>query len=109
MHLNRRSFLKTGAAMAAIATVPRPLYAQFDGKLEPLPPIEDPRLATLAARALDSAKSAGANYADVRLSHTRTRKFFVNATYDDEDMEVGVRALVPGLLGLRERTGVESR
>jgi TldD protein len=99
MHLNRRSFLKTGAAMAAIATVPRPLYAQFDGKLEPLPPIEDPRLATLAARALDSAKSAGARYADVRLTHTRTRRFFVNATFDDEDMEVGVRALVQGYWG----------
>jgi TldD protein len=99
MHLNRRLFLKTGAAMAAIATVPRPLYAQFDGKLEPLPPIEDPRLATLAARALDSAKSAGANYADVRLSHTRTRRFFPDAVGDDEDMEVGVRALVQGYWG----------
>lgn len=99
MHLNRRTFLKTGAAMAAIATVPRPLYAQFDGKLEPLPPIEDPRLATLAARALDSAKSAGATYADVRLSHTRTRRFFPDATFDDEDMEVGVRALVQGYWG----------
>jgi len=99
MFLNRRLFLKTGAAMAAIATVPRPLYAQFDGTPEPLPPIEDPRLATLAARALDSAKSAGASYADVRLSHTRTRHFYPNATYDGEDMEVGVRALVQGYWG----------
>jgi TldD protein len=99
MSLNRRLFLKTGAAMAAIATVPRPLYAQFDGKLEPLPPIEDPRLATLAARALDSARRAGATYADVRLSHTRTRRFFPVGTFDDEDMEVGVRALVQGYWG----------
>jgi len=99
MSLNRRLFLKTGAAMAAIATVPRPLYAQFDGKPEPLPPIEDPRLATLAARALESAKSAGASYADVRLSHTRTRHFFPSLTTDEEDMEVGVRALVQGYWG----------
>jgi TldD protein len=99
MSLNRRSFLKTGAAMAAIATVPRPLYAQFEGKREPLPPIEDPRLATLAARALDSARSEGANYADVRLSHTRTRNFFESTTSDMEDMEVGVRALVQGYWG----------
>jgi TldD protein len=99
MFLNRRLFLKTGAAMAAIATVPRPLYAQFDGAPERLPPIEDPRLATLAARALDSAKSAGATYADVRLTHSHTRHFYPNATYDGEDMEVGVRALVQGYWG----------
>jgi TldD protein len=99
MSLNRRTFLKTGVAVAAVATVPRPLYAQFNRKLEPLPPIEDPRLATLAARALDSARSAGANYADVRLSHTRSRRFFPIATLDDESMEVGVRALVQGYWG----------
>jgi len=99
MSLNRRLFLKAGAAMAAIATVPRQLYAQFDGAPEPLPPIEDPRIATLAARALDSAKSAGAAYADVRLSHTRTRHFFPGSTADEEDMEVGVRALVLGYWG----------
>ena len=99
MHLNRRLFLKAGAAMAAIATVPRPLYAQFDGAPEPLPPIEDPRLATLAARALDSAKSAGASYADVRLSHTSTRRFDERSAGDSEDMEVGVRALVEGYWG----------
>jgi TldD protein len=99
MSLNRRTFLKSGVAAAALAAVPRPLYAQFDGVREPLPPIEDPRLASLAARALDSAKSAGASYADVRLSHTRTRRFFPLFTYDDEDMEVGVRALVDGYWG----------
>jgi TldD protein len=99
MSLNRRTFLKTGAAIAAVAAVPRPLYAQFGGAPEPLPPIEDPRLASLAARALDSAKSAGAAYADVRLSHTKMRRFFPLFTYDDEDMEVGVRALVEGYWG----------
>lgn len=99
MTLNRRLFLKTGVAAAALAAVPRPLYAQLGGAPEPLPPIEDPRLASLAARALDSAKSAGAVYADVRLSHTRTRRFFPLFTYDDEDMEVGVRALLDGYWG----------
>src|SRR6185437_2233908 len=99
MSLNRRLFLKTGVAAAALAAVPRPLYAQFGGAPEPLPPIEDPRLASLAARALDSAKSAGAAYADVRLSHTKMRRFFPLFTYDDEDMEVGVRALVEGYWG----------
>lgn len=99
MSLNRRTFIKTGAAAAALAALPRPLHAQFGGAPEPLPPIEDPRLASLAARALDSARSAGASYADVRLSHTRTRRFFPLFTYDDEDMEVGVRALLDGYWG----------
>ncbi len=99
MSLNRRTFLKTGVAAAAMAAVPRPLYAQLGRAAEPLPPIEDPRLASLAARALDSARGAGAVYADVRLTHTRTRRFFPLFTYDDEDMEVGVRALLDGYWG----------
>jgi len=99
MSLNRRTFLKTGVAMAAVAAVPRPLYAQFGAKPEPLPPIEDPRLASLAARALESARSAGAAYADVRLSHTKLRMYFPTFTHDEEDMEVGVRALVDGYWG----------
>src|SRR4051812_3414739 len=99
MSLNRRTFIKTGVAVAAVAAVPRPLFAQLGGRPEAVPPIEDPRLASLAARALDSARSAGAAYADVRLSHTRTRRFFQLFTYDDEDMEVGVRALVDGYWG----------
>jgi len=99
MSLNRRLFLKSGVAAAALAAIPRPLYAQFDGAPEPLPPIEDPRLASLAARALDAARGAGATYADVRLTHTRTRRFFPLFTYDDEDMEVGVRALLDGYWG----------
>ena len=99
MSLNRRTFIKTGVAVAAVAAVPRPLFAQLGGRPEAVPPIEDPRLASLAARALDSARGAGAAYADVRLSHTRTRRFFQLFTYDDEDMEVGVRALIDGYWG----------
>lgn len=107
MSLDRRSFLqKTGAAaaaMAAVATLPRPLLAQLDRTLEPVPPISDPRLEALAARALDAARSAGATYADVRLTHTRTRTIRPigarSSVFDQEDMEVGVRALVNGYWG----------
>ncbi|HWZ59865.1 MAG TPA: TldD/PmbA family protein [Gemmatimonadaceae bacterium] len=97
MSLNRRTFLKTGVAAAAVAAVPRPLVAQLGRTPEPVPPIEDPRLAALAARALDSARSSGAAYADIRLTHTRTREFML--VQDEEDMEVGVRALVDGYWG----------
>jgi TldD protein len=101
--LNRRAFvgasLRASALAAASTAVPRPLLAYFGTKGEAVPPIEDPRLQALAARALDSARGAGATYADVRLTHTRTRRFFSLFVYDEEDMEVGVRAFVNGYWG----------
>jgi TldD protein len=99
MSLDRRTFLKTGVAAAAAAAVPRPLLAHLGRTPEPVPPIEDPRVAALAARALDAARSAGAAYADVRLSHRRTRICAPSLVLDDEEMEVGVRALVEGYWG----------
>jgi TldD protein len=99
MSLDRRTFLKAGALAAAVAAVPRPLMAQFGRTPELLPPIDDPRLKELTARALEAARGAGARYADVRLTHTRTRRFFPLFTYDEESMEVGVRSLVDGYWG----------
>ncbi len=99
MTLTRRTLLKAGAVAAAAAAIPRPLLAQLGRKAEPIPPIEDPRLKALAGRALDSARAAGAAYADVRLTHTRDRMFTPLFTHDDESMEVGVRALVDGYWG----------
>lgn len=74
---------------AAAAALPSRIVRHWHG---------DPDIRELAARGLDSARSAGATYADVRLSHTRTRQFQL-VVYDDEDMEVGVRALVDGYWG----------
>jgi TldD protein len=99
MTLTRRDFLKTGAAAAAVAAVPRPLLVQLGRTWEPIPPIEDPRVKALAARALDAARAAGAAYADVRLTHTRERTFFPRLTHDEESMEVGVRVLLNGYWG----------
>jgi TldD protein len=99
MPVTRRDLLKAGALAAAAAAVPRPLLAQLGRRPEPLPPIEDPRLQPLAIRALESARAAGAAYADVRLTHTRQRSFYPLFTYDEESMEVGVRALVNGYWG----------
>jgi TldD protein len=101
MSVNRRTFLKAGAAAIAANAVAarRPLLAQIGRVPEAIPPITDPRLESLAARALDAAREAGATYADVRLTHTRTRRFFPHFTHDDESMEVGVRALVNGYWG----------
>ena len=99
MSLNRRTFLKAGAIVAAASALPRPLMAQFGGAPEPIPPIDDPRLKDLTARALDAARAAGAKYTDVRLTHTRTRRFFPLFTFDEESIEVGVRSLVDGYWG----------
>ncbi|HEX6535712.1 MAG TPA: metallopeptidase TldD-related protein [Gemmatimonadaceae bacterium] len=99
MPITRRRFLEAGALAAAATALPRPLLAQIGRDPEPLPPIEDPRLKALAARALDAARAAGASYADVRLTHTRERLFFALFTHDGESLEVGVRALVDGYWG----------
>jgi TldD protein len=104
MSITRRTLLhsglKIGAAAAAVSALPRPLLAQLGRTLEPLPPIEDPSLKSLTARAIDAARGAGASYADVRLTHDRVRTFGINSHIDDfESMLVGVRALVNGYWG----------
>lgn len=99
MSVTRRSFLKASATAAAVLAVPRPLLVQLGRTPEPVPPIEDPRLKALTARALESARAAGAHYADVRLTHTRTRMFWPLFTHDEEALTVGVRALVDGYWG----------
>lgn len=97
--MRRRDFLGSSAVAAAMAAMPRPLMALIDRAPEPVPPIEDPRLAALAARALDAARGGGAVYADIRLTHTKMRSFDTGGWQDAEDMEVGVRALVDGYWG----------
>ena len=101
MH-SRRSFLKTGAATlaatSAVATTARPLLAQLGRTREPVPAIQDDRIKALADRAIDTARTAGASYADVRLVHTRMR-YITGSASDFEWMTVGVRALTNGYWG----------
>lgn len=101
MLISRRDLLKVGASAAALAALPRPLLAQLGPGLEPVPPIQDPRIRELAMRGVESARAAGAAYADVRLSHSRTRSFMasIRSIADGESMEVGVRALFNGYWG----------
>lgn len=101
MTISRRTLLKYGVQAGLLAAMPRPLLAQFgNGAPEPLPPIQDPRVRALADRALEAARAAGAAYADVRLTHTRSRSFQVPFIIADaEDMVAGVRVLVDGYWG----------
>jgi TldD protein len=99
MFSTRRTFLKTSAAATALATVPRPLLASLGGRPEPLPPIQDARIKELTLRGVDAARSQGADYADVRLTHTRWRFISRAGVVERETMEVGVRALLDGYWG----------
>ncbi len=103
----RRVFLRTGATAiagtAALGLVPRPLLASIGGIPEAIPPIDDARLKSLAERAIDAARSVGASYADVRLTHTRERDIAALKSIprfgDAESISVGVRTLVNGYWG----------
>ncbi len=104
---SRRSFVKTSVAVAtgvslASQFVPmNPLLAAVGPVAEPIPPMDDPRLKSLITRALDAAKSSGAGYADVRLTHTISRSYVNNGrnVRDAESITVGVRALTNGYWG----------
>ncbi len=104
---SRRSFVKhsmavaAGASLATAFTPPAPLLAFVGSTPEPVPPIDDPRLKQLVQRALENARSAGANYADVRLTHTRARNYDQSGRWvqDSESITVGVRALSGGYWG----------
>ncbi len=103
----RRTFVKQSVAMAtslSLATAfaaPPPLLAMVGSTPEPVPPIDDPRLKALTQRALDSARSAGASYTDVRLTHTRNRLYDQSGVWvrDSESITVGVRVLAGGYWG----------
>ncbi len=101
---SRRQFLQRSAGVVAAYTAvslwtpPPPLLAQIGKTLEPLPPIEDPRLKALVERGIDASKSAGATYADVRLTH-EYRRGGGGDVGEIESMTVGVRALVNGYWG----------
>ncbi len=110
MAINRRSFLKRGAtattlaAMATVPSFPRPLHALSGrrGSIHPhgISQIDDRYVKQLAERALDSARTAGASYADVRLTHSWHRGVSPNMGIGDTELlDVGVRALVNGYWG----------
>jgi TldD protein len=97
--MKRREFLLHSAAVAAgLAALPTGVSAA--ARL----PLDDPEYRELARRALDAAKSAGASYADVRISRVRnqsvaTREQRVTGFQDGETFGFGVRVLAGGAWG----------
>lgn len=105
MILSRRDLLKismkAGAGAAVLSGIPGPLLAQLSG-MQPeraSQSIQDPIVRELALRAVEAARSAGASYVDVRLTHTRQREVGIRNVVNSEGIVVGVRSLVDGYWG----------
>jgi TldD protein len=104
---DRRTFIK-GFGAAAIATRlgTAPGLLEFPGPpqvTDPRPAV-DPAIRDLLMEALDSAKLAGASYADARIARQqvnviRTRERQIEAVEDSDTIGCGVRALVDGCWG----------
>jgi TldD protein len=98
----RRDFLKQSAVLGgALATGCAP--ATLD-PIAGLLPAADPAARDLMMRALNAAQTAGAGYADVRISRNRTqavatREQRVLGISDNETMGMGVRVLADGAWG----------
>jgi TldD protein len=105
---NRRDFLRsTSAAAAGVALAANRVEAAARaGGLVTVPPTSpgDPAVNALLATVLDAARSAGAQYADARVSLSRTQNVFtrekrVQGLSDNETFGLGVRVLVDGAWG----------
>jgi TldD protein len=90
--MDRREFVQTAAGAAAISTLRLRL------------PQADASVRDLCMRALNSAKAAGASYADVRVGRTRlqsvnTREQQITNLSDGETFGFGIRVLAQGAWG----------
>ncbi|MFQ5704822.1 MAG: TldD/PmbA family protein [Gemmatimonadales bacterium] len=102
MSITRREFIKDSSfAAAALASVPRGDFAS-SGVAEVGGP--DAVVKELCLVALDTARAAGASYADIRVMSVRrqsvsTRDDRVSGLSDDETFGFAIRALVGGAWG----------
>jgi TldD protein len=111
---NRRDFLKQGGAAFGAAALAGGAASVIPRMLAAAPaPLGDRALATFADPALvrelmmtaiDAAKSAGASFADVRVSRQRqnfvfTREQQIQNVVDTDSVGIGVRTLVDGTWG----------
>ncbi len=97
----RRDFIRTTAAGAAALAAGNGLQL---GAQTLAAPGADPLELDLANAALDTARSAGASYTDVRIGRYRrqqiqTRERQVSAVSDNESYGLGIRTLVNGCWG----------
>jgi TldD protein len=110
--MKRRDFLLQGATLAAGLTLGVPGRMVADDVPARAHPATDPGFRDLAMRALDAARSAGADYADFRINRTRTQNIStrdrrVSGFTDSETFGFGVRVLVAGTWGFAASREVE--
>jgi TldD protein len=109
---SRREFIKSTSAALGVAGIAPPLFAGRIPTDALIPPqslreralAPEPGISELAAIALEAAKGAGAEYADVRFVRNRnqnvsTREQRVSGVSDNETYGFGVRALFGGCWG----------
>jgi TldD protein len=106
---SRREFLKSSSAAAAALGLTAcagaaPAAAPTAAPAPSPTTAGEPAFRDLALLALDAARSAGADYADVRISRNRNQAIFtreqrVQALSDNETFGLGVRALAGGAWG----------
>ena len=99
--MRRREFLLQGTALAA-GTALLPRLARASAPREDW--MQEAQTRELAMRALDAARSAGASYADVRISRARnqalgTRERQITFFNDGDTFGFGVRVLASGAWG----------
>ncbi len=101
MRYSRRRLLQAASAVTAGTLIgTRPVMAILNTRPVHAPPIQDPRLKELVLGALNIANEAKVTYADVRLSHNRTRSFRRLGTIrDSEVLAASVRVLFNGYWG----------
>ena len=101
--MDRRGFVQTAAGAVAISSLKLKL------------PQADPSIKDLCMRALGTAKTAGASYADIRVARTRsqsinTREQQITNLSDGETYGFGIRVLAQGAWGFaasRDLSAVE--
>src|SRR5258706_11786166 len=103
--MNRRTFMRTVAGSAVVASMPEILIRPGSARAAEIDARLDCRaFEKLADVALQTAKKLGASYADIRVCryhhqsiHTREER--VESIQDSQDFGFGVRVLVQGTWG----------
>lgn len=104
MKISRRSLVKSGATIAASASVAKSLFASPNARLSYNTrnnvelEIQDRKYKELGDISIEIAMGEGADYADVRMDHTY--RYNLGTSPDEgESMSMGVRVLVDGYWG----------
>jgi TldD protein len=101
--VTRRRFLATSATVSAAAVAALQFRtAAAQSPVAARRALGDPDPHDLAARAVDAARTAGASYADVRLTDTQLEAYYNGrALNNNQDRAIGIRVLVDGVWGFQ--------